>query len=92
MSDVRLATFLGDPSDGVGYINLSGFNAGAGKDFGTALLLLRMNAPHDLKALVLDLRGNPGGLLEAAVEVSSYLLPAHSDVVSSKGRDGLQMV
>lgn len=92
MSDVRLATFIGDPADGVGYINLSGFNSGSGRDFGTALLLLRMNAPHDLKALVLDLRGNPGGLLDAAVEVASYLLPPKSEIVSQVGKDGVQLV
>lgn len=92
MSDVRLATYLGSARDGIGYINLAGFNAGSGKDFGAALLLLRMNAPHDLAGLVLDLRGNPGGLLDAAVEVASYLLPARSEVVSQVGRDGVQVV
>lgn len=41
ISDVRLATLLGDPNEGLGYINLSGFNAAAGKDFRTAFLMLR---------------------------------------------------
>jgi carboxyl-terminal processing protease len=92
MSDVRLATYLGSRSDGLGYINLAGFNSGSGRDFGTALLLLRMNAPQDLKGLVLDLRGNPGGLLDAAVEVASYLLPGNSEIVSSRGKDGMEIV
>lgn len=92
VSDVRLATLLGEREEGVGYINLSGFNAGAGRDFGAALLQLRMSAPGDLKALVLDLRGNPGGLLDAAVEVASYLLPPRSEVVSSRGKDGVELV
>jgi C-terminal processing protease CtpA/Prc len=43
--------------DGVGYISLAGFSAGAGRDFHTALLALRSAAPEDLKGLVLDLRG-----------------------------------
>lgn len=34
----------------------------------------RYSAPHDLSALVLDLRGNPGGLLEAAVDIASDLV------------------
>mmetsp|Transcript_6791 Transcript_6791/g.11415 ORF Transcript_6791/g.11415 Transcript_6791/m.11415 type:complete len:923 (-) Transcript_6791:31-2799(-) len=102
MSDIKLATLLGSPEDAIGYINLSGFNAGAGKDFRNALLTLRHAVPPppssssdtttnnnggggDLKGLVLDLRGNPGGLLDQAVEVSSYLVPQGSDVVSAKG-------
>ena len=41
VSDIRLATFLGDPQDGIGYINLSGFNSGAGRDFRQAMVMLR---------------------------------------------------
>ena len=57
--------------DGIGYINLGGFNSGAAKDFRTAFLLLRYSAPQDLKGLILDLRGNPGGLLDMAVEIGT---------------------
>ena len=39
-----------------------------------------------MQALVLDLRGNPGGLLESAIEVASQFLPAGSQVVSTEGR------
>lgn len=61
-------------------------------DFRTAMLMLRYSSPQDLKALVLDLRGNPGGLLDAAVELASYLVPAHSDIVSSRSREGIEIV
>ena len=117
ISDVKLATLLGEPSEGVGYINLSGFTSGAGRDFRDALLLLRATAAaaiptsapvssgngatattsatnsgnKDLKALVLDLRGNPGGLLDAAVEVASYLVPGNSDIVSAKSKNGQEV-
>lgn len=38
------------------------------------MLTLRFNSPTgDLKGLVIDLRGNPGGLLQAAVDVASFL-------------------
>ena len=58
MSDIRLATLLGKPGDGLGYINLGGFNAGASRDFRNAVLMLRSEAgPTDLKGLILDLRG-----------------------------------
>ena len=43
----------------------------------------------DLRALVLDLRDNPGGLLEAAVAVSQQLVPQGTNIVSTAGRDGL---
>jgi len=92
MSDVRVATLLGDPENGIGYINLGGFNSGAAKDFRTALLLLRYSAPHDLKGLILDLRGNPGGLLDMAVEIATALVPEKSDIVSSRSKNGQEMV
>ena len=58
MSDIRLATLLGKPGDGLGYVNLGGFNAGASRDFRNAVLMLRSEAgPTDLKGLILDLRG-----------------------------------
>ena len=93
MSDIKLASYLGDPKDGIGYINLHGFSANAGNDFRNALMTLRFNSEAgDLRGLVLDLRGNPGGLLSAAVEVASYLLPKDSDIVSSKGRSGEEFI
>lgn len=101
ISDIKLATLLGTPQDGVGYINLSGFNGGAGKDFRDALLLLRAQAfdtrssagkSGDLQGLILDLRGNPGGLLDAAVEIASYLVPEGSNIVSAKSKAGEEIV
>lgn len=195
LSDVRLACFLGDRKDRIGYINLAGFNAGAGRDFRSAFLMLKYlaldeqlrggqagavaaapvldlqgsasptspldgmeaglqaqlaealaayNSPASpsspllavsgpyaealgggsgtgisntntntntpsgsgsrgslsasplqgagLEGLVLDLRGNPGGLLDAAVEIASYLVPAQSDIVSARSRDGPEIL
>ena len=92
VSDIRLATLLGNVDDGIGYINLSGFNGGSGKDFHDALLLLRASAPDDLKGLVLDLRGNPGGLLDQAVEVASYLVPENSEIVRAKNKNGEEII
>jgi len=72
---VRLATFLPSPVSGVGYISLTGFNSDSSRDVRDALLTLRRHSENDLKGLVLDLRGNPGSLLESAVEIASYLTP-----------------
>ena len=92
LKDVKLATFIGKPSDGIGYISLSGFASNAGQEVRQAILNLERaaedasNGEHSLKGLVLDLRGNPGGLLTSAVDVASLLVPKDSDIVSAKGR------
>lgn len=56
--------------------------------------MLRYSAPNDLNGLVLDLRGNPGGLLDMAVEIGDEELlvvcppdhhfPVHSDTVRAR--------
>jgi C-terminal peptidase prc len=92
LRDVKLATLVGNPSDGIGYISLSGFAASAGPEVRGAILALEQaaedasNGVHSLKGLILDLRGNPGGLLTSAVDVASLLVPNGSDIVSAKGR------
>ena len=47
---------------------------------------------NGLKGLVVDLRGNPGGLLDAAVEISSYLVPSKSEIVSAKSKNDPEIV
>ncbi|CAJ1958490.1 unnamed protein product [Cylindrotheca closterium] len=92
LRDVKLATFVGDPKDGIGYISLSGFSANAGSEVRQAILGLEQtyedmtNGEQTLKGLVLDMRGNPGGLLTSAVDVASLLVPKNSDIVSARGR------
>ena len=90
--DVKLATLLGNPSDGIGYIQLAGFASDAGREMRQAIQYLQRaaddasNGQHTLQGLVLDLRGNPGGLLTSAVDVASQLVPKGSDIVSARGR------
>jgi len=92
VSDVKLATLLGKAEDGIGYIQLSGFNANAGREVRTSILGLQRltedatGGSKSLQGLVLDLRNNPGGLLNSAVDVASLLVPQGSDIVSAKGR------
>lgn len=92
LRDVKLTTFLGKPSDGIGYISLSGFASSAGAEVRQSILALEQaaedasNGEHALKGLVLDLRGNPGGLLTSAVDVASLLVPNGSEIVSARGR------
>ncbi len=67
------------------YLKLSGFSRSAGEEIRKAIHELRIK--KEIKSIVLDLRGNPGGLLDAAVDVSEKFLPKGELVVSIMGRD-----
>jgi carboxyl-terminal processing protease len=70
---------------GMGYLRISQFSETTGDDVEAALKDLRKRNGAALKGLVLDLRNNPGGVLEAAVSVSDTFLDA-GIIVSAKGR------
>ncbi len=67
----------------VAYIHISGFNETTNDELSEELE--RLN-PKSLQGLVLDLRGNPGGLLQEAVEVSDHFLEKNQLIVYHKGR------
>lgn len=69
----------------VGYVKLLQFQRRTANDLSDALQELR---DQDIEALVLDLRNNPGGLLQSAVDVSGKFLPEGKLVVYIKGRTG----
>lgn len=71
------------------YIKLIGFSHSAGEELKKALLQLK--AKNEVKTLVLDLRGNPGGLLDAAIDVCEKFLKKGELVVSVKGRDSISI-
>ena len=66
---------------GVGYVHLTQFQETTGQEVEDAI-----NSFGDLKGLVLDLRGNPGGLLSQAVDVCDHLLAKGQGIVSQRGR------
>jgi carboxyl-terminal processing protease len=69
---------------GIGYIDMTrGFNYTTADEFMDALEKLHKEG---MTSLVLDLRGNPGGLLDQAVKVASQFLPAGQPVLSQRGR------
>lgn len=70
--------------EGLGYIRLTGFRRNAGKEVRQAVLDLQKQG--DLKGLIFDLRGNPGGLLNEAVDIVSIFIPKGSEVVSTQGK------
>jgi carboxyl-terminal processing protease len=70
---------------GIGYVRLTQFNEPTAADLKTELKKL---SDQKMKALVLDLRGNPGGLLTAAGGVAELFLPRGELIVFTKGRSG----
>ncbi len=68
---------------GIGYIKLSGFNETTETEMADALKTLNASS---LDGLILDLRGNPGGLLNEAVAVSDMFLDKNQLIVSHHGR------
>ena len=71
---------------GIGYIRVSTFSSSTGDSLITEVNKLKQEADGELKGLVLDLRNNPGGVLNAAVEVSDAFLHKGA-IVSIKGRE-----
>lgn len=59
--------------DGIGYIQITSFDQDTGKDFLNALALLEEN---NLRGLIFDLRSNPGGLADEAIEVGKVIVPS----------------
>jgi carboxyl-terminal processing protease len=70
---------------GIPVLRISGFNKGTADQFGAAMATL-MSASKPPHAMVLDLRGNRGGILRQAVLVADSLLPS-GEIVQAQGRD-----
>lgn len=72
-----------DRDNGIGYIKLIGFQKSTAQEFETAMRSLEAQG---MRALILDVRGNPGGLLTAAVELLDRLIDNNGVLVSTRGR------
>jgi carboxyl-terminal processing protease len=78
---VPYAYLLGD---GIGYANLTVFSQTSTDELRAAVQRLR---GEGMRSLVLDLRGNPGGLLDQGVSVADLFLPPGEPIVETRGRD-----
>ncbi len=67
----------------VGYVQLSDFTPDAGQEIKNAVVAMREKGA---KGIILDLRGNPGGLLMEAVNICNIFIPKGKKVVSTKGK------
>lgn len=70
-------------NDEVGYIQLKEFSATAATEVKAAIVELK---GEGMKQLVFDLRGNPGGLLNMAIEISNFFVPKGELIVETKGK------
>lgn len=70
--------------DNIGYIKLERFSRSAGDEVRRAVKELK--AKGTLNGIILDVRDNPGGLLDAAIEIVKKFVPRNSLIVSTKGR------
>ena len=68
---------------GIGYIRVAGFNETTGRELADGL---RQLGYPNLKGLIVDLRNNPGGLLNEGVEVADMFLDKNQLIVSHRGR------
>ena len=75
--------YFGMVSATIGYVQLADFTSDAGKEVKNAVIALKEKGA---KGIVLDLRGNPGGLLFEAVNICNIFLPKGKQVVSTKGK------
>jgi carboxyl-terminal processing protease len=77
--------YFGMINNEIGYIRLSNFTEKAGLEVREALESLKQNN-SGLKGIIFDVRGNPGGLLHEAVNVSNVFIDKGKEIVSTKGK------
>ena len=75
--------YYGMVTEDIGLIQLTDFTQNASKEIKDAMVKLKAEGA---KKLILDLRGNPGGLLSEAINISNLFLPKGSEIVSTKGK------
>jgi carboxyl-terminal processing protease len=81
---VDQVSYYGVRGENTGYICLQGFTGRSAQEVKAALDDLTQN--HHIRSLVLDLRNNPGGILDAAVQVVNLFVPKGKEVLSTRGK------
>jgi carboxyl-terminal processing protease len=76
--------YVGMVNENTGYIRLASFTQNAGKEVRDAMVELKKNI--NLKSVILDVRGNPGGLLHESINIVNVFVPQGVEVVSTKGK------
>ena len=81
---VKNVPYSGMVNEKIGYINLSNFTENAGDE--VRLALKEIKEKNKVEGIILDLRGNPGGLLHEAVNVSNVFIEKNIEICSTKGK------
>ena len=81
---IKSVSYSGMISKNVGYLKLTGFTENAAGEVKDALLELKKNP--ELKSMVFDLRGNPGGLLKEAIDIVNLFEDKGTEIVSTRGK------
>ncbi|MBN8701719.1 MAG: S41 family peptidase [Bacteroidetes bacterium] len=81
---VKNVSYYGMINENSGLIKLTGFTENAAGEVKSAFLELKKNP--NFKYLILDLRGNPGGLLKEAVDIVNLFVEKGTDIVNTKGK------
>lgn len=76
--------YYGIQRENLGYVSLTTFSEKSAQEVKEALLELKKNPA--VKSIVLDLRGNGGGLLESAVQIVGYFVPKGTEVLTQRGK------
>ncbi len=81
---IKSVPYYGVVQEDIGYIRMSKFTPDVSREIKNALRDLK--AEHQIKSVILDLRGNPGGLLVEAPRVCNLFIPKGEEIVSTKGK------
>ena len=75
--------YFGSLENNIGYVKLRSFTRNCSNDLKNAILKLK---EQSATSLILDLRGNPGGLLNESVKIANFFVNQGEDIVSTKGK------
>jgi len=80
---IKNVPYYGFVDDAIGYIRLGNFTKDAGKEVRQAFVDLKSQGA---KSIILDMRGNPGGLLNESVEIANIWINKNHEIVSTRGK------
>ncbi len=84
--EIKNISYYGLAASDIGYIKLDRFSRFSANE--VKLALNELKNKYSIQGLIIDIRNNPGGLLDAAIGISELFLPEGSEIVTTRGRNG----